>query len=349
MNYPKVCVPRLLTPEQKQQANELAVKENPLNRAWGAGPKKLALEVGKRWANGKLLRVYFLNGTPTQKAKCEREAHKWEQYANLKFLFNNDPNAEIRVGFKWDNDPGSWSYVGTDAATIPKNQPTLNLGWLEDSTDDQEWERVVVHEFGHAIGADHEDQQPAEKIKWNREAVYKYFTGPPNNWSREMVDSNILNPTGEAGVAHTDFDPNSIMAYSIPAEFTTDGVGVPGGNTLSPLDKYFIGQMYPFPTVPVVTVPTLVPGGPALSGALDSGHQVNTYSLAANSAGNYRVWTSLVSSVVSVFHANNQNVPAARGKQQVVSHLPTGNHTVTVVSSRPGIQATYNISARRIS
>ena len=52
-------------------------------------------------------------------------------------------------------DPGSWSAVGTDALIeryFPPYQPTMNFGWLKDDTDDQEYERVVVHEFGHVLG-----------------------------------------------------------------------------------------------------------------------------------------------------------------------------------------------------
>lgn len=32
----------------------------------------------------------------------------------------------------------------------------MHFGWLRDDTDDVEWRRVVVHEFGHALGAIHE-------------------------------------------------------------------------------------------------------------------------------------------------------------------------------------------------
>ena len=58
-----------------------------------------------------------------------------------------------------------------------------------------EYERVVVHEFGHALGAIHEHQNPKGGIEWNLPAVYKYFAGPPNFWSKEDVDVNVLGST----------------------------------------------------------------------------------------------------------------------------------------------------------
>ena len=59
-------------------------------------------------------------------------------------VFGNDPNAEVRISFV--ADPGSWSALGKDClitSYFPKNEPTMNYGWLEDNTDDQEYERAL--------------------------------------------------------------------------------------------------------------------------------------------------------------------------------------------------------------
>src|SRR5438128_1710060 len=81
---------------------------------------------------------------------------------------------------------------GTDNLGIPKSRPTMNFGWLRDDTEDAEYERVVVHEFGHALGAIHEHQNPKGGIEWNLPAVYAYFAGPPNHWSKEETDLNVV-------------------------------------------------------------------------------------------------------------------------------------------------------------
>ena len=37
----------------------------------------------------------------------------------------------------------------------------MNYGWLEPDTSTREYQRVVRHEFGHALGMIHEHQNPA--------------------------------------------------------------------------------------------------------------------------------------------------------------------------------------------
>jgi hypothetical protein len=101
--------------------------------------------------------------------------------------------AEIRIAFM-AND-GSWSTVGRDAlnrAYFPAHQPTMNYGWLTESTSDDEYSRVVLHEFGHALGYIHEHQAARFIRLWNKEAVYRYFSGSPNFWSKEDIDHNVL-------------------------------------------------------------------------------------------------------------------------------------------------------------
>src|SRR5207253_8077324 len=130
----------------------------------------------------------------TVQQKVEHYAHTWEQFANIKFVFGNDPNAEVRIAF--DPSSGSWSYIGTDVLTIPAGQPTMNYGWLTPTTDDTEYSRVVIHEFGHTLGCIHEHQNPAGGIKWNKAQVMHDLMGPPNNWSADQVENNMFRRYG---------------------------------------------------------------------------------------------------------------------------------------------------------
>nr|MCH9685476.1 hypothetical protein [Deltaproteobacteria bacterium] len=43
----------------------------------------------------------------------------------------------------------------------------------------------------------------------------------------------------------SEYDPDSVMHYPFPAEFTTDGVAFGGSHRLSKLDKSFIAEVYP--------------------------------------------------------------------------------------------------------
>lgn len=209
-------------------------------------PAHMAIILNKRWPNGSTLKCRFLDGSTTMKKKTEQKAHMWESYANIKFKFVTSGDADVRISFY--ADAGSWSAIGTDAlvqAYFPKYQPTMNFGWLRDNTDDQEYERVVVHEFGHALGCIHEHQQPNAKLNWNTAAVYKYFSGPPNYWSKADIDSNVLETYGPKGIGATIFDKSSIMLYQFDGKLFKNGQGTPLNTHISTLDKQLIGQMYP--------------------------------------------------------------------------------------------------------
>jgi hypothetical protein len=207
---------------------------------------RMAVVNAKKWHDAQKIRCRFLDGSPTQRKKVQAKAQIWEKYAKIKFVFGNDPNAEIRISFI--ADPGSWSAVGTDCLVqtyFPKHQPTMNFGWLKDDTDDREYERVVVHEFGHALGCIHEHQSPTENLHWDKKAVYAAFSGPPNNWSKADIDHNILEKYSPKGIDATAFDKASIMLYQFDASLFTDHIGTPLNYQLSARDEEFIKIMYP--------------------------------------------------------------------------------------------------------
>ncbi len=200
--------------------------------------------LGKLWMNGSTLRVRFMGGTPEQHAKVREQAAWWTAHANLTFDFNNASDAEIRIAF--DPAKGAWSYVGTDCRSIPMDQPTMNLGFMDGGT--------VAHEFGHAIGLMHEHQNPAGGIEWNEAAVIRDLSGPPNNWSEATIRHNVLNKYRADQINGTAFDPDSVMLYFFPDNWVRSGVGTRANSVLSAADKSFIGsaRAYPKPAPTVV-------------------------------------------------------------------------------------------------
>lgn len=241
--YIKMCSDKLLPEDIIEDARKLAIKENPNNEPVNENTEgmELTLLTGKKWANRRILQVRFLDGDTIIQRKVEKFAHKWEEFANIRFVFGNDPNAEIRISFK---ESGSWSYLGTDCLSIPKDEPTMNYGWLRIDTPDQEYSRVVIHEFGHALGMIHEHQSPDVDIPWDKEKVYKYFKRT-NEWNKETVDNNIFEKYNISETNFSHFDKESIMLYSIPNKLTIGNYEVGWNTELSTTDKEFISEMYP--------------------------------------------------------------------------------------------------------
>lgn len=257
---PQFCIDRIIpADERKLVAADVAIKENPendpreLSELLGVSrnPFKMAIITGKKWAvppRGKTLGVHFLDGSTTQRERVQAHARAWSKYANITFDFNADAKAPIRVSFSADD--GSWSAVGTDCLAsdfFRPGEPTMNFGWLQDDTDDVEYRRVVIHEFGHAVAAIHEHQNPRGGIRWNTAAVYKYFSGPPNNWSKADIDHNVIQKYAEDQLNASKYDPLSIMLYSFPGELLASGRPTRSNTELSRGDKTFIKKTYPKP------------------------------------------------------------------------------------------------------
>jgi hypothetical protein len=224
----KVCFDRIL-PSDLRTAPPPVPAANETARA--------AFERRKLWTNGMTLRVAFLDGDASQHALVRQFAPTWSTYGSIKFDFANNANPHIRIRFN-END-GAWSYIGRDCETIPHGQPTMNLGWQD--------EGVILHEFGHTVGLIHEHQNPQGGIHWNKEAVYRDLGGPPNNWSKSVVDHNMFATYDRSQVNATEVDKKSIMLYAIPAAWTADGFSSTENSVLSEQDKRFIGDPRNYP------------------------------------------------------------------------------------------------------
>ncbi len=356
----KVCIDKFLPDPVQPDAARLAMEENPENApAFSFAPEFaipplppafLALLTGKKWQPGRTLRVRFLDGDPVVQQRIIPFALDWTEYANIQLDFGDDPDAEIRISFRY---PGSWSYIGTDALGAPKNQPTMNFGWLTRNTPDDEYARVVRHEFGHALGAIHEHQNPAAGIPWDKEAVYRYFTGPPNNWTREQVDVNLFQKYSKDITQFTEFDPKSIMLYPIPNQFTIGDWEAPWRNKeLSEKDKALIATVYPKRKKPMLE---LTVDGPKVETDIGKHGEVDWFRFTVTQAGGYEIetsgWTDIV---MALFGPDDQTAFIAEDDDsgwwfnaRIRAELQPGEYYVRVKHYRPRGTGVYSIFVKK--
>ncbi|MFF0200578.1 M12 family metallopeptidase [Streptomyces sp. NPDC005017] len=246
----------------------------------GLGAERLGALVGGRrmWVNGTVLHYCFFDGqadasvipvpgsgetrrvswvgSERQRDVVRAGFGEWHDLGiGLSFVEVADRSeAELRVGFQLGD--GSWSAIGKDALRTGINDRTMNFGWDLTASGGH---GTALHEIGHALGMQHEHQNPYAAIHWDDEAVCAELAGPPHHWSRETTRDNILRKLSPAEVNGSVWDPQSVMEFAFPPGLILEpeefrgGLNPPG--TLSPADKEFALRWYP----PLAARPALVP------------------------------------------------------------------------------------------
>lgn len=215
-----------------------------LTREQPGTPRGAILEAA-RWEPDREIKISFLDGDVGVQDKVQAVAEQWltRTSAQLHFQWRGDTTeTDIRISFRL---AGSWSLLGKQAALeTDRTQPTMNFGWLRPDSSDEDIQEVVLHEFGHALGLIHEHQNPEATIPWNREAVIRELSGPPNSWTVEQIERNVLAGFDRTQLISTPFDPQSIMLYPINPAWTIGGYQTSPNKDLSPRDIEMIGKLY---------------------------------------------------------------------------------------------------------
>ena len=315
-----------------------------------AATSRAAVERMKLWENGRRLRVEFTDGIPEVQTKVAAIAKEWEELANLKLDFVTGGASEIRVSFA--EEGFSWSTVGTDALTVPSTEATMNYGWLEPNTSPREYERVVRHEFGHALGMIHEHQNPDAQgqIPWDKPKVYAYYA--EQGWTHADVDSNLFDVYDEDSTNHSAFDRDSIMEYAIPDSLTIGSYSIGWNTTFSPTDVEFMRRQYPKRSSGMAELGV---GAPQTTADLSTGGEVDTYHFDVAAAKTHIMTTEGPSDTVLTLHGPND--PGAvlawdddRGQgrnARIVRKLFPGSYWLSVRHKDPLATGSYTIGVKQ--
>jgi hypothetical protein len=226
-----------------QQAYDTAINENPQNTGTASGTrrKRSLVDYSKLWANGRTLKIAFIDAPNDEhKQKIIKAANQWLPYINLTFEFVEGLKGDIRIATK-NNDNSSM--LGTDALLIHPDWPTMNLGVKPEHED---FDVIVTHEFGHALGAMHEHQHPEARIPWDKPKVYEFYQNRAMNpLSKEEVDRNIFTPFNSLSAFYTPYDRKSIMHYPVANTLTTGNWEILTNRTISKKDKRLMKLLYP--------------------------------------------------------------------------------------------------------
>jgi len=313
-------------------------------------PVRMAVVVGKSWHPGQTLTVGFLDGDLDVQQVVQATSMEWTDHVNLHFDFGDHPRPDIRISFSL---PGSWSYLGTDAHGIASDRPTMNFGWLQPGLSEAEYRRVILHEFGHALGAVHEHQNPVVKIPWDREAVYRQYAMSPNFWDPETVDVNIFQTYQAERTNHSRFDPESIMLYPIPNELTFGDYEVGWNDRLSELDREFMSTQYPAEP----SLPAHLEIGASACGDIGSHGEVDDFWFVLDDPGEYTIETAGDTDVVmGIFGPDDPDLRVTEDDDsgrdrnaRISASLVPGRYEARVWHYWPRGTGEYEISLSRVA
>lgn len=251
----------------------------------GGDTLEFLIDTTRRWRNGSVLRVAFLDGDEELHARIEGAAREISDACGLR-LEARDENgafrrwtrtdtehrAEIRISFDL---PGYFSLVGTDSVNLAIGQPehrvggrpwqtSLNLGGFTVGLP-EDWRRTALHELLHALGVLHEhtnlDGPCQRQFRWEDDAGYSLTLDARGV---AVPDGRGLRPGIYTYLAHA---PNRWSRAKVDMNLRPmPGQGIEGGSfdrasvMLYQFDSFFYRDGADNPCAPITTAGRLSEG-----------------------------------------------------------------------------------------
>jgi hypothetical protein len=279
---------------QSTEKRRLAIESS--TRGWTIPEIQSVILVPRLWNPGETITVAFKGGSQDLRDKIANAARLWETTANIHFDFGNaqaggtlrewtesdtDFTANVRIAFNSGTQGGYWSAIGQesiDRSMRTPDKPSMNFEAFDRKLPG-DWQSIVVHEFGHVLGFEHEHQGPfstcEQEYRWDDEAgylptidpssnafiadpqgrhpgIYRVMGGPPNYWQRSRIDFNLRKFAYSSDLESSAFDKLSIMKYRFdqwmyvnPTVSMASGCYSPQTTNISAQDKQTALARYP--------------------------------------------------------------------------------------------------------
>ncbi|MBR4839958.1 MAG: hypothetical protein IK005_05715 [Paludibacteraceae bacterium] len=203
------------------------------------------------WTNGQYIPVKITNGTTANKKLVIEAMFEWMAYANITFIVVPDNYTGSCLTISFQNGTSS-SEMGGSTHGLGNRATSIRFIGFESTkfTKNQKY-GTILHEFGHVLGMVHEHQSPNSTIQWNTNAVFNYYRNlalykdQNDDQLWQTILTNVIGKYSTSDVTATSYDENSLMMYTFPSSWTTNGKSGHSNYALSALDKSKTRQMYP--------------------------------------------------------------------------------------------------------
>ncbi|WP_426134327.1 M12 family metallopeptidase [Pseudomonas sp. PWP3-1b2] len=236
-----VFQPQLSAPVSENAADS----GQPLSRS-----RRNVSEPAKYWPQNSTLKIamYEYDMDDEYVLAVKQAASEWLPHINLKFEFVPGEEGDVRITQNIGNNGGGASALGTEALDVSPGYPTMSL---PENHKHPRFKFVVMHEFGHMLGAHHAHQHPDSHIPWDMDKVYEGYSRIAG-MDRQAVQNNILPLPRSSQYDFLPYDGDSVMHYEVPYAVTHGDWGQSETWSLSDGDIAWAEKAYP-KTIPAIS------------------------------------------------------------------------------------------------